>query len=149
MSLENRILDDYKRAMRERDEVRIRTLRLLRAAIKNARIEARAELDDDAVQRVIQSQIRRRRESIEGFQAAHRDDLVAREQADLAVLQEYLPEQLDEDAVRKLAAEVIAELGAGSIKDLGAVMRALMPRVRGRADGSQVNAIVRRLLGDG
>jgi hypothetical protein len=147
MSLAERILNDYQQAMRDRDKVRVATLRLLRAAVRDAEIEARDALDDAGVTAVIQKQVKRRRDSIEAYRDGGRPDLAEQEAAELAVLAAYLPAQLDEAALEQLAAAAVAEVGATSLPELGHVMRVLMPRVRGQADGNQVNAIVRRLLG--
>lgn len=147
MSLQTTILADYQDAMRAHDVDRIRALRLLRAALKDARIEARRELTDTDAVAVLQRQAKQRRDSIEAYRQGGRDDLVAAESAELRIISAYLPDQLDDDALRRLAGEVIAEVGASSPRDLGQVMKALKPKLQGRADGQRVSQIVRELLG--
>lgn len=147
MSLQATILADYQDAMRAREADRISVLRLLRAALKSARIEARRELTDDDALAVLQRQAKQRRDSIEAYRQAGRHDLVEAESAELRILTAYLPVQLSDDELRQLAAEVVETVGATSPRDLGQVMKALLPRVQGRADGKRVSEIVRELLG--
>jgi len=138
-----------KAALRSGEKEKLGTLRLLRAALQSAEKEARKPLAEGDVAAVVNREIKRRREAIEAYQSAGRADLVAKEQAELEVLQAYQPQQLEEGQIRSLAQEVIAEVGATSPKQLGAVMKVLMPRVQGRADGRTVNALVRQLLESG
>ena len=140
------IRSEMTTAMRERDTQRRDTLRLLIAALDNARIAAGRELSDDDAIVALQREAKQRRESIEEYRKGSRDDLVEAEQAELGIIEAYLPSQLGEDELRAMAQEVIAERGASGSGDLGAVMGPLMQRVRGRADGRQANAIVRELL---
>ena len=140
------IRSEMTTAMRERDTQRRDTLRLLIAALDNARIAAGRELSDDDAIVALQREAKQRRESIEEYRKGSRDDLVEAEQAELGIIEAYLPSQLGEDELRAMAQEVIAEHGASGPGDLGAVMGPLMQRVRGRADGRQANAIVRELL---
>jgi uncharacterized protein YqeY len=146
MSLKERIDADYKTAMKERDALRVSVLRLLRSAIHNAEIDRQRALTDDEILGVIQSEIRKRRESIEAFQQGGRADLAEREQAELAILETYLPQPLSRAELEALVRETIREVGALSVRDMGKVMAALMPKVRGRADGREVNELVRQLL---
>ncbi|MDT7896584.1 MAG: GatB/YqeY domain-containing protein [Armatimonadota bacterium] len=146
MSLKERIDADYKTAMKERDAVKVSVLRLLRSAIHNAEIDRQRALTDDEILGVIQSEIRKRRESIEAFQQGGRADLAEREQAELAILETYLPQPLSRAELEALVRETIREVGALSVRDMGKVMAALMPKVRGRADGREVNELVRQLL---
>ena len=140
------IRSDMTAAMRARDAQRRDTLRLLIAALDNARIAAGQELDDDDAVVTLQREAKQRRESIEEFRKGGREDLVEAEQQELVIIQAYLPEELTEDELRAIVQEVIADLGASGPGDLGAVMGPLMQRVRGRADGRQANAMVRELL---
>ena len=142
------IRSEMTTAMRERDTQRRDTLRLLIAALDNARIAAGRELSDDDAVVALQREAKQRRESIEEYRKGSRDDLAEAEQAELVIIEAYLPSQLGEDELRAMAREVIAESGASGPGDLGAVMGPLMQRVRGRADGRQANAIVRELLAD-
>ncbi|MCA1979089.1 MAG: GatB/YqeY domain-containing protein [Thiobacillus sp.] len=146
MSLKARITDDMKTAMRAKDSARLGTIRLLLAAIKQKEVDERIELDDTAVSSVVEKLIKQRRDSISQFQAAGRDDLVAAEQAELAVLQAYLPEQLSLAEIEAAVAAAIAESGATSAKDMGKVMGLLKPRLAGRADMGQVSALIKSRL---
>jgi uncharacterized protein YqeY len=156
MSLKARITDDMKTAMRGRanpdeaqrakDTARLGTIRLLLAAIKQKEVDERIELDDAAVSSIVEKLIKQRKDSISQFQAAGRDDLVAAEQAELAVLQAYLPEQLSAAEVEAAVVAAIAESGASSARDMGKVMGLLKPRLAGRADMGQVSALIKARL---
>lgn len=146
MTLAERIQLDYVAAMKAGEGVRKDTLRLLRAAIKNAEIEQRGPLDDAAVLRVLQAQAKQRRDSIALFEQGGRADLVAAETAELAVIEAYLPAQLGADELEALVRDHIAAAGATSPADIGRFMGPLMKAVQGRADGRLVNEIARRLL---
>ena len=146
MSLKARITDDMKTAMRAKEAARLGTIRLLLAAIKQKEVDERIELDDTAVSSIVEKLIKQRRDSISQFQAAGRDDLVAAEQAELVILQAYLPEQLSVAEVEAAVAAAIAESGAASAKDMGKVMGLLKPRLAGRADMGQVSALIKARL---
>ncbi len=146
MTLKEKLSDDLKQAMRDRDENRKIALRLLRAAIVNEEVAVQHPLDDAEVQAVALRQARQRRESIDAFRSAGRQDLVAPEEAQLQVLQAYLPQQMSREEIEQAAREAVARVGATGPADLGAVMRDLMPRLKGRADGSLVNQVVREIL---
>ena len=146
MSLKARITDDMKAAMRARETARLGTIRLLLAAIKQKEVDERIELDDAAVSSIVEKLIKQRKDSISQFQAAGRDDLVAAEQAELVVLQAYLPEQLSTTEVEAAVVAAIAESGAASAKDMGKVMGLLKPRLAGRADMGQVSALIKARL---
>ena len=146
MSLKLRITDDMKAAMRAKETARLGTIRLLLAAIKQKEVDERIELDDAAVSSIVEKLIKQRKDSISQFQAAGRDDLVAAEQAELAVLQAYLPEQLSAAEVEAAVVAAIAESGASSTKDMGKVMGLLKPRLAGRADMGQVSALIKTRL---
>ena len=146
MSLKLRITDDMKAAMRAKETARLGTIRLLLAAVKQKEVDERTELDDAAVSSIVEKLIKQRKDSISQFQAAGRDDLVAAEQAELAVLQAYLPEQLSAAEVEAAVVTAIAESGATSAKDMGKVMGLLKPRLAGRADMGQVSALIKARL---
>ncbi|MBW8329257.1 MAG: GatB/YqeY domain-containing protein [Thiobacillus sp.] len=146
MSLKLRITDDMKAAMRAKETARLGTIRLLLAAIKQKEVDERIELNDAAVSSIVEKLIKQRKDSISQFQAAGRDDLVAAEQAELAVLQAYLPEQLSAAEVEAEVVAAIAESGASSAKDMGKVMGLLKPRLAGRADMGQVSALIKTRL---
>ena len=146
MSLKLRITDDMKAAMRARETARLGTIRLLLAAIKQKEVDERIELDDAAVSSIVEKLIKQRKDSISQFQAAGRDDLVAAEQAELVVLQAYLPEQLSAAEVEAAVAAAITESGASSARDMGKAMGLLKPRLAGRADMGQVSALIKARL---
>jgi len=146
MDLHDLFMADLKTALREQDAVRKSAIRMAIAALKNARVEKNADLTEDEVIAVLAKEVKQRRNAMAEFERAGRKDLVASELAELAVLEAYLPEALSEGDLVELARLVIAETGANSPKQMGQVMGALMPRVRGRADGRQVSQIVRELL---
>ncbi len=148
-SLVERIERELHAAMKGRDKVRTSTLRMARAALKNREIEKRSPLEDADVIQVLSTQAKQRRESVEQFRAGGREDLAAKEELELGVLKEFLPEELSEDELRALVEAVVREVGASSPKELGRVMSALMPKVRGRADGRAVNEMVRDVLSGG
>lgn len=146
LTLQERLQDDLKQAMRDRDETRKSVIRFVRAAIRDREIERRADLDEEGVLEVLSRQAQQRRDSIEAFEGAGRDDLVAKEAAELAVIQEYLPQQMSADEITELAKAAISETGATGPSDMGKVMGRLMPQCKGRAQGKQVSSIVRELL---
>jgi uncharacterized protein YqeY len=146
-TLRERIQADLNEAVRARDESRKVALRMLTAALRNADIEARGEVDEAAVVALIQRQVKQRRESISEFERGGRQDLVDKERAEMAVLEAYLPRQADPSEIETAARAIIAETGASGAKDIGRVMPVLMKQFAGRADGRAVNEVVRRLLG--
>lgn len=146
MSLQDRLLVEMNQAAKAGDRLKLSTIRLIRSAVKNKEIEKKKSLEDEEVLKVISSMIRQMGESIEQFQKGGRDDLVKKEEAELKILQSYMPEQLSEEQIEKLINEALEETGAISFKDMGKVMKALMPKIAGRADGAQVNRIVREKL---
>ena len=146
MSLKEKLTDDMKTAMKAKEKLRLSVVRMVRGAIRQAEIDGKTELDDDGVIAIISKEVKSRRDSIEEFRKGGRDDLVQQAEAEIAVLMPYLPQQLSEDEVRALAKAAVAKTGAASPKDMGKVMGALMPEVKGRADGKMVNAVVRELL---
>jgi uncharacterized protein YqeY len=149
MTLNERIESAMRDAMRARDEQRTQTLRMAMAAAHNVRIARGRDLTDDEVVEVLTKQVKQRRESIEMYRDAGRDDRAAIEEAEAAILAEFLPEQLSDEEVEALARTAIEETGAGSPADMGRVMGRLSPQTRGRADGRRVSEIVRRLLAGG
>ena len=146
MSLKARITEDMKTAMRAKDAARLGTIRLLLAAIKQKEVDERIELDDAAVSSIVEKLIKQRKDSISQFQAAGRADLVSAEETELAVLQDYLPEQLSAAEVEAAVVAAIAESGAVSAKDMGKVMGLIKPRLAGRADMGQVSALIKARL---
>ena len=145
--LKEKIDTDMREAMKAREQVRVATLRLLKSSITNAEKEKIRELSDDEVLDLVAREAKRRRESIDAFRQGGRTDLVDKESAELAILDAYLPDKLSDDELGALVDEAIAETGATTPKQMGEVMKALMPKVRGRADGAQVSALVKSKLG--
>jgi uncharacterized protein YqeY len=146
MALRDKLVDEMKTAMKARDEVRLSAIRMVRASVKNREIDLGKELDDSEAVQVIASLAKQRRESIKLFQEAGRNDLVSKEEKELAVLLEFLPGQLSNDEIAEIVANAITESGAQGLKDKGKVMKIVMPKVSGRADGQAVNEIVSRML---
>ena len=149
MSIRERLEADIQAAMRSRNQQRLDALRFLKSAINRVEIDRRLTLDDDGITEVVVRQVKDRCDSIRMFEEGNRDDLVAKEAADLVILEEYMPPQLDEAEITSLVEEVIGQVGAESIRDKGKVMGRLMPQVQGKADGQLVNAIVTRILESG
>ena len=147
MTLRDRIEAAMRDAMRARDDQRTQTLRMAIAAAQNRRIALQRDLTDDEVVDVLTKQVKQRRESVEMYRSGGRDDRAALEEAEAAILTEFLPQQLDEAEVEALARAAIAETGATSPSDLGRVMGRLSAQTKGRADGRMVSDVVRRLLG--
>lgn len=146
MSIKTQIEKDLNDAMRARDEPRKRTLRMALSAIKLAEVEIGASLEDAAVLAILQKEIKNQRESIADADRAGRPELVAEAQAEILILERYLPRQLTVQEIEAMARAAIQEVGATSPKEMGQVMKTLMPRLQGSADGSQVSQIVRGLL---
>ena len=146
MSLKDQLIEDLKQAMRQGDERRRSTLRLVMAAIKNAEIEKRRELDEGDLLAILAKEAKQRHESIAQFEKGGRQDLVDQENAELQILLAYLPEQWSREEIEAKARETIEEVGATSPAQMGQVMRLLMPMMKGKADGKLVNQVVRELL---
>ncbi len=146
MTMAQRLEADLKDALRARDAIRTSTIRLARAAMQNAEIDRQRPLNDDEIIAILQREVKRRREAIEGFTRGGRDDLVAKEQLEMGILLGYLPAPLDETDLRRMVSEVIAEAGATSERDLGRIMGPMMRRAAGRAEGKTVERIVREAL---
>jgi uncharacterized protein YqeY len=146
MDLQSQLMADLKVAMRERDDTRKGAIRMVMAALKNARVAKNADLTAQEMLAVLAKEVRQRQDSLSEYEKAGREDLVADERAALDILQVYMPQMLSESEIADVAREVIGELGATGPKEMGQVMREMMSRVRGRADGRLVNQVVRQLL---
>ncbi len=147
MSLKEKIKDDIKQAMRDKNESRLGTLRMLSAAIQRREVDERIQLDDTQVIAVIEKLVKQGRESIEQYVKGGRQELADKESGEIAVFQAYLPQQLSEAEIDKLVAEAIAATGAGSIKDMGKVMGVLKPKLQGRADMGLVGSKIKAKFG--
>jgi len=145
-SLKERLAEDLKEAIRQRDEARKTAIRMLNWAIKNAEVEKGRPLEDHEILSILQKEVRKRLESIEEFRKGNRPDLVEREEAELAVLRSYLPPPMTREEVAEAAREVIAQVGARGPSDKGKVMPILIQRLAGRAEGRLINEVVTELL---
>ncbi|MBO9605508.1 MAG: GatB/YqeY domain-containing protein [Paenibacillaceae bacterium] len=146
MSLSERLNEDMKQAMKSQDKFRLSVIRMVRSAIKNIEIDQRKTLDDNEVLDILSREIKQRRDSLQDFEKAGRDDLAESVKAEIAIIGEYLPQQLTEEEVTAIVQSTIQETGASSKADMGKVMAALMPKVKGRADGKLVNRLVQQSL---
>jgi uncharacterized protein YqeY len=146
MALVEKIKTDLEQSLRKNDKLRVSVLRLVLSSLHNAEIAQQKTLDDDGILVVIDKEAKMRRESIEAFEKGNRPDLVDKEKTELAILMEYLPEQMSRDQIVAAAQKVISELGASSPKDKGKVMSQLMPVLRGKAQGQEVSEVVNELL---
>lgn len=146
MNLKDQLNQDMKEAMKAREADRLSTIRQVRSAIKNREIELHKELDNEAIVAVISTLVKQRRESAQMYRDNNRPELAAKEESELVVLQQYLPAQLSEAQLRDIVAEVIAETGATSPRDMGKVMPQVMAKAKGAAEGRLVNQIVKELL---
>ena len=147
MPLKNQITEDMKSAMKAGDKDRLKTVRLIMAAIKQVEVDQRIEIDDAGVLSVLEKMVKQRRDSVEQFEKGGRDDLAAIEKAEIDVLEAYLPEQLSADEITALVDEIIAATGAEGMRDMGKVMGQIKARAAGRADMGAVSATVKERLG--
>lgn len=146
MNLAERLNEDMKQAMRDGKKFRLQTIRMVRASIKNQEIELRRPLDDNELLNILSRELKQRRDSQSDFERGGREDLVANVKAEIEIISEYLPRQLTEEEIKAIVVQTMQETGASSKADLGKLMGALMPKVKGIADGKLVNAIVQQSL---
>ncbi len=147
MPIRDQIMSDMKAAMKEKDQVKLDTIRFMQAAIKNREIELRPEpIAEEDVLSVIRKLVKQRKESIEQFAAANRQDLADKEQAELKVIEAYLPAQMSKDQVQVIVTQVIAEMKASTIKDMGPVMKSVMTKTGGTADNKMVSELIKAQL---
>ena len=146
MSLQENIDRDFKEAMRARDDIRLSVLRMIKTAVKNKQVELRRPLEDEEFLGVLTSQAKQRRDSIDQFKSGGRGDLVDREEAELKIIETYLPQQLSRSQMEEAVAALIIELDAKSVKDMGRVMKALMSRFQGQLDGKAAGDLVKTKL---
>ncbi|GIO13384.1 hypothetical protein J19TS2_29390 [Cohnella xylanilytica] len=146
MSLAERLNEDMKQAMRAQDKFRLSTIRMVRASVKNQEIELRRPLEDNEVLDILSREVKQRKDSLQEFTKAGRDDLAKDLQAEIDIIAQYLPEQLTEEDIKAIVTQTIQETGASSKADMGKLMGALMPKVKGRADGKLVNQVVQQFL---
>lgn len=146
MSLKNKLMDDLKASMKNKDTVRKSVITLIRSAIKQIEVDTRTELDDNAILDIIAKQVKQGRDAKAEFEKAGRDDLVAEAEAEIAILHDYLPAQLTEEEIDALVKDTIVAVGASTMKDMGKVMGQLNPKIKGKADGKIVSTIVKKHL---
>lgn len=146
MSLEKQLMADLKDSMKTKDTVRKNTITMVRAAIKQREIDERIELSDDDILDIMSKQLKEKKISIEDFKKGNRQDLVDLTESEIAILLKYLPKQLSEEEVEKIVIETIKEIDAKSMKDIGIIMKAVMPKVKGKTDGKVVNKVARKVL---
>ena len=148
MSIKKQLRDALTEALKSGEAQRKTTLRMALASIKNAEVEAREDLDEDLVLNLLQKEVKARQETIESAKQANRPDLIDKAEQEIKILSEFLPQQLSAEELKALVQEAIQESGASSMAEIGKVMGALMPKIRGKADGKQANQFVRELLGE-
>jgi len=146
MSLEERVAEEMKQAMKAGDKLRLSTIRMIRSALKNKEIELRKKLEDEEIAKVIQAMVRKGEESVEQFQAGGRTDLVDKEKKEIEILKSFLPQPLSQEEILKIIDQSIQETQASSPKDIGKVMKSVMPKIGGKADGKLINQLVKERL---
>ena len=148
MTLRNRLTEDMKLAMKDKEagKLKLSVIRMVRSAAKYLEIDRHKELDDNELLEVVAKEVKMRKDSLEEFRKANRPELLATLEQEIAILMEYLPEQMGDPEVRALVAQAVADAQASSPKDMGKVMAILMPKVKGRADGKLVNSLVKEML---
>jgi uncharacterized protein YqeY len=147
VTLKERLNADMKEALKAHDSARLSTIRMIISAVRNKEIDARKDMDDEGVLSVLSTSAKQRRESIEQYEKAGRQDLVDKEKAELEVIMSYMPQQMGRKEIEALVRDAVAESGAAGPADMGKVMKVLMPKVKGRADGKLVNEVVKAALG--
>lgn len=146
MSLNQRIAEDLKLAMKAKDSIRLSCLRMVRSSSKNLQVEKRRELTDEEIQSVISSLVRKGKEAAKEFRNGNREDLALKEEKEIEIFYEYLPQQLTAEKIEETVRQIISELSAESLKDMGNVMKAAMARMAGQVQGKEVNEIAKKLL---
>ncbi len=146
MTLKDKLMEDLKASMKNKDSVRKNTITMIRAAIKQLELDQRKELEDDEVLEIISKQLKEKRNALEDFKKAERQDLIDLTEEEINILLEYLPKQLSDEELRQIVIKTIDELGAKDLKDMGKIMKSIMPKIKGKADGGRVNKIVREIL---
>ena len=146
MTLKDKLMEDLKASMKNKDSVRKNTITMIRAAIKQIELDQRKELEDDEVLEIISKQLKEKRNALEDFKKAERQDLIDLTEEEINILLEYLPKQLSDEELRQIVIKTIDELGAKDLKDMGKIMKSIMPKIKGKADGGRVNKIVREIL---
>ena len=146
MSLKEKLQEDLKSSMKNKDTVKKSVITLIRAAVKQYEVDNRVELGDEEIIDIISKQLKQRSDALEEFAKANREDLVNETEAEIKVIKEYLPQQLSEEELNEIVKETISEVGANSMKDMGKIMSAIKPKTKGRADGKLINKLVKANL---
>lgn len=146
MSLKEKLMEDLKDSMKSKDTIKKNTITMVRAAIKQREVDERIELSEDAILDIISKQLKEKRMAIEEFKKGQRQDLVELTEKEMEILLQYLPKQLSEEEVEEIVIETIKEINATSMKDIGIIMKAVMPKVKGRTDGNIVNKIIKKVF---
>jgi len=146
MSLEERLVEEMKQAMKSNEKLKLSTIRMVRSALKNKEIELRKKLEDEDIVKVIQAMVRKGEESVEQFQKGGRMDLVEKEKSEIEIMKSFLPQPLSQEEILKIIDQSIQETQASSLKDLGKVMKSVMPKMGGKADGKLINQLVKEKL---
>jgi uncharacterized protein YqeY len=147
MSLKERLLEDMKLAMKDRDVIKKNAIQMARAAVLQVEKDSRVTLDDDGIIEVIAKEVKKRKDSLPNYEESGRQDLVENLKSEIETLMQYLPPQLTEEELETIVKQAIHETGANSVKDMGKIMQAVMPKVKGRADGKMVNRIAKKFIG--
>jgi uncharacterized protein YqeY len=146
MSLKERLLNDLKEAMKDKDEIRKDTIQLIRAAVLRIEKDKHITLDDEGVSDVLVKELKSARDALVEIEKSGREDLIQKANRQIEIIQQYLPEQLSEEQLEAIVKEAIQETGALSVKDMGKIMKVVMPKIKGRSDGNLVNTVVKKLL---
>jgi len=146
MSLEERLVEEMKRAMKSGEKLKLSAIRMIRSALKNKEIELRKKLEDEEIIKVIQAMVRKAEESVEQFQTGGRMDLVEKEKSEIEIMKSFLPQPMSQEEILKIIDRSIQETQASSLKDLGKVMKSVMPKIGGKADGKLINQLVKERL---
>ncbi len=147
MSLKERLLEDMKSAMKDKDTIKKNTVQMARAAILQVEKDNKVTLDDDGILDIIGKEVKRRRDVLPDYEKSGRQDLIDDLKAEIEVLLQYLPEQLTEEELEVIVRQAVQDTGATSVKDMGKIMQEVMPKVKGRADGKMINGIVKKIIG--
>jgi len=146
MSLEERLVEEMKQAMKSSEKLKLSAIRMIRSALKNKEIELRKKLEDEEIVKVIQAMVRKGEESVEQFQTGGRMDLVEKERSEIEIMKSFLPQPISQEEILKIIDQSIQETQASSLKDLGKVMKSVMPKIGGKADGKLINQLVKERL---
>lgn len=146
MTLKDRLMDDLKESMKNKEQVRKSVVTLIRAAAKQREVDERVELSDQDILDIISKQVKQRKDALEEFKKAEREDLVLQTEHEIDILMQYLPEQLTDEELEVIIKDIIAQVGASSMKDMGKIMGKAMPIVNGRADGKRINESAKKIL---